>query len=639
MTILCYHAKNASVILASGKEQQIFRYGKALVAGSPELAEIVKWLSRDTIKSIEESGISAYVLDRDSCKKIHHKTVSNVEGFDCLGKIGKRPEVKKTLEEITYALYSCSKQGSLQLALADRHGNKALFAPDVGLVLPPEEYLKRGVFSHERSQANAEFYRLLLNSLVLLKKNEKSDGRISRFMSRMKLLDDTKGIINRYLDYGHGLLERGRIAQYFSRAQETQATIGKKAYNVKKSTDLQTKLDNELLPKSVRSMIIEVGGISSFFKKSGDYAEKLNRELGMLVRPFHNFRYISIRGDRKDIEKLYHKVKRPGLFGIGTKDIFRNIRSVNLCHGKYIPELFGIEDIGVRKARGYHVTSDKKLWNLENINAYAAQNMSDGSGARIAVIDTGVDYTHGELRENFGAAKGYDFVRNTSDPMDLNGHGTHVAGTIAGKSTGVAPYCSISALRVLDENGSGLLDDILLAVDWCMSNNMDALNMSLGSPSESQIEREVFWQAYEKGLLSVAAAGNESYGASFPAAYDSVIAVAAVDRFNAHAPFSNIWYTNNVSAPGVGILSCLPGNDYGTLNGTSMATPHVTGCAALYRSAGLDTQKDEFQASLERTSLKLGEPGDADSWAKFGAGLVQADRLVNGESLWKRMIS
>jgi subtilisin len=263
-----------------------------------------------------------------------------------------------------------------------------------------------------------------------------------------------------------------------------------------------------------------------------------------------------------------------------------------------------------------------EFWNLENIGAYDAQDIGRGYDVKVAVIDTGIDYGHPELKENFGSEKGHNFV-DGKEPYDDNGHGTHVAGIIAGKTCGIATDCHLYSLKVLNGNGEGSEADTMAAIEWALKKDIDIVNMSLGSPVASAAFEDMCYFASSQGLLLVAAAGNSGYGASYPAAFDdAVIAVAAVDYDNSHADFSNIYETNDISAPGVDITSTYPGG-YATLTGTSMASPHASGALAI--GAGL-LRSGDLEDIMKDTALHLGEKEE------FGAGLIRADRIAKTAS-------
>lgn len=345
--------------------------------------------------------------------------------------------------------------------------------------------------------------------------------------------------------------------------------------------------------------------------KKGRLAERLGR-LGRVSHVYEFIPYISFECDRADAVGL---VKNSMAYAEFTS----LISSVEASARFSIPAPV--------KSSGLNRKGD--LWNLINIGAYEARKYSVGEGVRIGIIDTGVEYGHPEVSSNFEDLKGYDFVGNNDNPLDRNGHGTHVAGISCGQNYGVAVGSTLYSIRVLDENGSGMESNVIAGVEWALKNGMDVVNMSLGSPVASSAFQDICDYSYNNGLVIVAAAGNDGGEyASYPAAFgEPVIAVAAVDRYNGHASFSNVFYTNDVSAPGVEIISSYIGGSYATLSGTSMAAPHVTGSIALalpfLRGGSISELIGQSAEAL----------GDADT---FGSGLVRADRMVMGLLSGKR---
>ncbi len=275
-------------------------------------------------------------------------------------------------------------------------------------------------------------------------------------------------------------------------------------------------------------------------------------------------------------------------------------------------------------------------WGVRQIGAGTVHDAGDiGAGVKVAVIDSGVNYNHADLAANY--AGGYDFFNGDADPMDDNGHGTHVAGTIAAVKNGLgvvgaAPAARIYALKVLGSNGSGDFSDVIAALQWCVTNKIQVTNNSYGSSVDPGYQVETaFKNAYAAGVLSVAAAGNSgnSLGTGdnvgYPAAYTCVIAVAASSSSNVRASFSSTGPDVELTAPGVSINSTLRSGGYGLMSGTSMASPHVAGVAALVRWADLTLTNDEVRAILQQTAKDLGAVG----WdSLYGYGLVQADAAV-----------
>ena len=264
----------------------------------------------------------------------------------------------------------------------------------------------------------------------------------------------------------------------------------------------------------------------------------------------------------------------------------------------------------------------------------AHNNGIDGTGVKVAVIDTGIDYTHEDLDANYKG--GYDFVFNDFDPFDdsYNSHGTHVAGIIAAERNGVgvvgvAPNASLYAVKVLDGAGFGTVGWVIAGIEWSVDNDMDVVFMSLGTSKESQSLREACRNASDAGVLLVAAAGNTHGGdVTYPARYDSVIAVTATYLNDSQASFSPIGPEVELAAPGVNILSTTSDDGYGNLSGTSQAAPHVAGTAALIISSNLPDVNDDgvvnnedVRLQLQSTAQDLGDPGKDDT---YGYGLVDA---------------
>jgi len=294
-----------------------------------------------------------------------------------------------------------------------------------------------------------------------------------------------------------------------------------------------------------------------------------------------------------------------------------NQNDVALLRKKY-PSLYIAKDVYLHKP----FRSRTEYGNLAQIGADIANKTTSGEGIKVGVIDTGIDYEHNELKSRFTSLKGYDFVLKTNNPFDLNGHGTHCAGIIAGENTGVAPKCQLLGLRVLDEKGRGNEVDIIQALEWAVDNNLDVCNMSFGSCYSSPFEKKAVEYALKNGVILCAAAGNSGKKEySYPASYEGVINVAAVDADNERAYFSTMNDRLCVSAPGVDIVSAFPGNSYKSLSGTSMAAPHATGAMALLKNAKNPSPRAAKEIAAA-TALKLGNT------AEYGAGLIRADKAV-----------
>lgn len=273
-------------------------------------------------------------------------------------------------------------------------------------------------------------------------------------------------------------------------------------------------------------------------------------------------------------------------------------------------------------------------WDLDAIKAPESWSKGYvGQGIVVAVVDSGVDYKHSDLdgniwvnpREIAGNQKdddgngyiddirGWDFVTDDNDPMDLDGHGTHVAGTIAAEkngfgATGVAPNAKIMPIRVLDGSGNGSVLDVAAGIRYAADNGAKVINLSLGGSYGTPAEASAIKYATEKGAIVVSAAGNEhQLQPGYPARYASHfgIAVGAVNRNNQKASFSDLagkLPLDYVDAPGVNIYSTFLGNSYRNMSGTSMASPHIAGVAALVLSANPNLTPVQVESILTTTA-------------------------------------
>lgn len=267
-------------------------------------------------------------------------------------------------------------------------------------------------------------------------------------------------------------------------------------------------------------------------------------------------------------------------------------------------------------------------WGVKRVNAAAVWHVTTGQAVKVAVLDTGIDYSHPDLRANY--AGGYNAIlpsTSTIDALDDNGHGTHVAGTIAALQdgegvVGVAPNARLFGVKVLDYDGTGRLSWIISGIEWATDNQMAVINMSLGGPYPSDILAQTITAAYNKGVTIVCAAGNTSGSVNYPAKYPEAIAVSALDRSDKIAQFSSRGPEIAFIAPGVEIPSAYLEGSYVTKSGTSMATPHVTGLAALAISLGANTPQ-KVKDSLAKAAVKLDLlPSEQ------GAGLIDSAKLL-----------
>ncbi|HVV51299.1 MAG TPA: S8 family peptidase [Polyangia bacterium] len=290
-------------------------------------------------------------------------------------------------------------------------------------------------------------------------------------------------------------------------------------------------------------------------------------------------------------------------------------------------------------------TCYKYQWHLRQIGMPAAWKQGNGKGAVVAVIDTGVTKV-GDLRDT-KFVPGYNFVANNANAADDHGHGTHVAGTIAESTNngigvaGVAYGASIMPLKVLSARGSGSMGGIAQAIRWAADHGANVINMSLGGRYAVAPLASAVKYAHGKGVVVVAAAGNDGHGkVSYPARYPGVIAVAATQEDGNTTFYSNWGPEVDLAAPGGntrgnpqgGVLqhTIVPGDigrtDYLYFMGTSMASPHVAGVAALVVGAGVKSPDAVEKILLATASKPKGRETAADGRIDdhYGAGIVDA---------------
>jgi subtilisin family serine protease len=280
-------------------------------------------------------------------------------------------------------------------------------------------------------------------------------------------------------------------------------------------------------------------------------------------------------------------------------------------------------------------------WGLDMIEADAAHSTSTGSGAVVAVIDTGVLASHEDLAGRL--LPGHDFVQNDDTPQDENGHGTHVSGIVAaaagnGKGIeGVAPGAMVLPIRVLDKDGQGTGEGAAKGVDYAVAHGADVINMSFGTDAIGTLigGDDAFTQAVQraldKGVIVVAAAGNDTFPfCEQPLVQGPLLCVGAVDRRGMRAAYSS---SGDLMAPGGSslggadedILSTWGDGKYEALAGTSQATPHVSGVAALLVSLGVRGKAATDR--IVKTASDAGAPGPDDV---YGAGILNARAAVAG---------
>ena len=297
-----------------------------------------------------------------------------------------------------------------------------------------------------------------------------------------------------------------------------------------------------------------------------------------------------------------------------------------------IPEIEMQPELSLRA----DMLSEDRDWGHVNLGLAELHDAGfTGKGVTVCILDTGADFDHPDLKPNF-LASGHKNFTSDSSINDGHGHGSHCSGIAVASNandaglTGAAPEASLLIMKVLSDRGSG-------ASSWIAGGIVaatplaDIFSLSLGGPQPDNLTRSAIQAAVAAGKWVVCAAGNDGGpGSSYPGHYPESIAVCATDSQNRRASFSTTNAENDISAPGVSILSTLPGGRYGTMSGTSQAAPYVAGCLALLRAAikkagaRMPTQA-EVLAAFAETSKDLGTPGRD---VQTGWGLIMTKALI-----------
>ncbi len=313
-----------------------------------------------------------------------------------------------------------------------------------------------------------------------------------------------------------------------------------------------------------------------------------------------------------------------------------------LSHDKRVE---GVEPLA--RVRAFFAPNDpllKEQWHMERIGASRAWDFATGRGVTVAVVDTGIacetygPYTKGSDLADTECVTGWNFVTKNEHANDDQGHGTHVAGTIAQSTNngiggaGVAFHARLMPVKVLNESGWGTTADVADGIRWAAEHGAQVINLSLGGPRNSRVLQKAVDYALSRGVVVVAAAGNTGGRVQFPGASDGVIGVSASDADDKIAKFSSRGDGVDLAAPGVNVTQqtiCKKGREkcevYPAYNGTSMASPHVAGAAALVMSLGV-TDPPAVEEALRKGARVVDSSAGAQKL--YGAGVLQAANAV-----------
>lgn len=271
-------------------------------------------------------------------------------------------------------------------------------------------------------------------------------------------------------------------------------------------------------------------------------------------------------------------------------------------------------------------------WGVRQIKAPQAWGATTGHRIQIGVIDTGVNYRHPDLSSSL--LSGINLVQRGNPPYDDNGHGTHIAGTIAASNQmygiiGVAPRALIHPVKAFDANGSAFVSDIISGIDWCVRNKVHIINMSFGLKSHSKSLQKAVINATNAGITIVASSGNDAKRKSidYPARYSQTISVGATDANHQITAFSNRGSLVDIYAPGEKIVSSWLKNKYHEMSGTSMATSHVSGTIALLLALKPGLKPSDIKSLLKRTAIPTRSLTNRRSLPR-SAGEIDVARLL-----------
>lgn len=274
-----------------------------------------------------------------------------------------------------------------------------------------------------------------------------------------------------------------------------------------------------------------------------------------------------------------------------------------------------------------HLLEQEIPWGVKFIGVPAVWNNGfTGNEVKIGVLDSGIDKSHPDIK----VIMGQSFIDGESPFIDYNGHGTYVAGIIGALNNtigtvGVAYDSDLYAIKIIDKNGQGNYSNLIAGIEWAIDNKLQIVNMSVGGYSSSKALQQIVDKAYASGILLISAAGNEGYNRkgtiTYPAAYKSVIAVGAIDENNKRATFSSVGEDLELMAPGVNILSTIPGG-YQINSGTSSAAPFITGVAALILEKKPWLKNTQVRDLMNSTATKMG-----DSFY-YGYGIVNINETL-----------
>lgn len=299
-----------------------------------------------------------------------------------------------------------------------------------------------------------------------------------------------------------------------------------------------------------------------------------------------------------------------------------------------VEPLYRVEAYGLANFATPNDPLYEKQWSFKTVEAEKSWGYNRGEGVVIAIVDTGIDCSLEDFK-GVDCRHGWNFIDDTDDSTDDQSHGSHVASTCAEATNnnfgaaGLANKSTLLGVKTLSASGSGTSEGVADGIRWAADNGANVINLSLGGPHSSKVQEDAVKYALEKGVVVVAANGNDSGPIGYPAGYAGVIAVSATDSDNTVADFSSRGPQTFIGAPGVNIVQQTIPNDRGDFpaySGTSMATPHVAAAAALLMSQGVTDPAEVKRYLADGATKTMKMRFDKDS---YGAGVLSAGNSVS----------
>lgn len=290
----------------------------------------------------------------------------------------------------------------------------------------------------------------------------------------------------------------------------------------------------------------------------------------------------------------------------------------------------------IEKTKIINDPSFSEQWYLSRIKSDVAWGMLKSQReVKVAIVDTGVDYNHPDLKNKVLKELGYNFVNNSKDVMDDNWHGTHVAGIIAAEAgnnigiTGVTGFYNVKIIpiKALDKNGQGSSNIIAKGIKYAADKGADVINFSVGFDVKDKFIEEAITYAESKGAFVVVSSGNDNVSCDdrSPSGDQGAYTVASIDKYNNKSYFSNYGSSVKIAAPGEDILSTVPGGGYEYKSGTSMAAPMAAAAAAMMKAENPNLTNENIQSILNSTATDLMEKGKDEA---TGYGLLDVSKAV-----------